>query len=36
MTVHISLDDTLGEAEVLAPRSEQTLEMPALPPVTIG
>ena len=25
-----------GEAEVLAPRSEQTLEMPALPPVTIG
>ena len=25
-----------GEAEVLAPRSEQSLEMPALPPVTIG
>ena len=25
-----------GEAEVLAPRNEQTLEMPALPPVTIG
>ena len=25
-----------GEAEVLAPRSEQTLEMPALPIVTIG